>query len=151
MYPCPSQQGIIYHISAVTSPHYLACLSPLRSHRSSQADAIRSRGCLGEALSRLWGLASVNRDVGSLLAKCSYIQSSAFPLVPKYAGTVLSGWAKSFHGGNLGWYGFSRQMTGSSMAGGHSYYGKHLKTQPLWSPSPKSIEKRHPLAFRIIR
>lgn len=56
------------------------------------------------------GVGSVNRDVGSMLAKCSYIQSSAFPLIPKYAGTVCAGRAKSFHSGNLSQYRFSRQM-----------------------------------------
>lgn len=32
MCPGSSQQGIIYYISAITSPNYLAHLSSLRSH-----------------------------------------------------------------------------------------------------------------------
>lgn len=45
----------------------------------------------------------VNRDVSSLLSVGPRFNFLLFPLVPKYPGIVLPGWAKSFHLGNVSW------------------------------------------------
>lgn len=98
------------HLSAVTSPNYLAYLSVLRSYLGIKQMPSEARTESG--LNSSWGWGILTRDVSSLLAKSgARIQSSPFfPLAPKYPGTVFSGWAMSFHGGNLSWYRNLRQM-----------------------------------------
>lgn len=140
MCPGSSQQGIIYYISDITSPNYLAHLSSLRRHLGIKQMLSDVGIESGEGIVQVVGGGRVWIEMSAhcWLSVGPRFNLLLFSLVPKFPRIVLSAWAMSFHVGNLDWWQEVRVIKKNI-----SKYNSFCL--------PKSPDKKGPLALSNIR